>query len=608
MAEDQKNRPALSNLNYNDGQRQRSINSHFDSKNQLFPETARWCLCAMKNLTRPSKDPIAAHAFIDAGVIPLILKIITVGGAVSAARSRHEHSPNISNSLLAPAEQSLNPDFSPSDLERQNSKGPIENDVPNVENDPSSWDANSMQDAALFTILNLSATSVARNYLREEDAVHILATVADFATSHCSGDATTPEEKQQQFQCLKARMALAYLVGSEGHYGQPCVHSSSSARDGNIDESVLLIMKSEAELLVEMLANSLHQRTKSGSGGYSAATFSIKGLLFAIRCLLTNNLNQNTLANSIGEQLNCLLFKALAQHSIQKVLTIDPEAAEHACFSLYLLSNFGFKSKFLPASFSNVGDSSGLFMTGMVEIVLTAYLQNKNITQAGRHAAEQLLMRLPYLTFIGSTADVKKGCPDVPVTDFDFDNELLHATDDIVVKKCPSGAKPRGDIFGRPILRSRAPKKGTQKAIWDNKASVAVFPSALHAVQQLSFGSTKVRHMDTIDDIAIANNIANCASGEDAESYNYWWSWQDSAHERKPMLEKSTRGIPAAGPSAYSFKGMMTRVKSNPFSSFTDGNNATRKRDSDEPFSIFGMSCGHNFCAQDTSVKYSGPR
>eukprot|EP00957_Ditylum_brightwellii_P085905 6535303-Ditylum_brightwellii.AAC.1 len=126
MAEDQKNRPALSNLNYNDGQRQRSINSHFDSKNQLFPETARWCLCAMKNLTRPSKDPIAAHAFIDAGIIPLILKIITVGGAVSAARSRHEHSPYISNSLLAPAEQSLNPDFSPSDLERQNSKGPIE--------------------------------------------------------------------------------------------------------------------------------------------------------------------------------------------------------------------------------------------------------------------------------------------------------------------------------------------------------------------------------------------------------------------------------------------------------------------------------------------------
>ena len=61
---------------------------------------------------------------------------------------------------------------------------------------------------------------------------------------------------------------------------------------------------------------------------------------------------------------------------------------------------------------------------------------------------------------------------------------------------------------------------------------------ALHAVQDLSFGSTLVRHMDAIDDVLIANNIANSANGEKTESYNFWWSWEDAAGEIQKNLER----------------------------------------------------------------------
>jgi hypothetical protein len=61
---------------------------------------------------------------------------------------------------------------------------------------------------------------------------------------------------------------------------------------------------------------------------------------------------------------------------------------------------------------------------------------------------------------------------------------------------------------------------------------------AIVAVQQLSFGSTRVRHIDAIDDIHIANNIANCANGLKQQAYNYQWMWKD------PSVASPTRNIP----------------------------------------------------------------
>jgi hypothetical protein len=93
-------------------------------------------------------------------------------------------------------------------------------EIPSAMNSPASWDSNSMHDAALFTILNMSVIPAARQYLREEDAVHILSLIADYRKPRSSSgsiiagvpstpmhdnDTTTHSElKQQQLQSLKA--------------------------------------------------------------------------------------------------------------------------------------------------------------------------------------------------------------------------------------------------------------------------------------------------------------------------------------------------------------------------------------------------------------------
>ena len=196
--------------------------------------------------------------------------------------------------------------------------------------------------------------------------------------------------------------------------------------------------------------------------------------------------------------------------------------------------------------------------------------------------------------------------------DYAFGESLLEAAETIIVEKRKHGARPREDIFDRPILRSRAPKRGTHQAPWENGAAVTAYPNgenaydldctadkcchglifsfiplliiALTAVQHLSFGSTKVRHLDAIDDVLIANNIANSANGEKTESYNYWWSWQDNSAELLKNVSRQSRD------SSGLFGGFPSMSKEDAFGG-------------DFPFSFFG--CG-NLCAADTSVENDG--
>jgi len=137
-------------------------------------------------------------------------------------------------------------------------------------------------------------------------------------------------------------MTLAYLVGSEGHFGQPRRRSSSSGYNDNFDDSAIIVSESEVSALLGLLADSLQQRTKAGAGGYSAATFSVKWVLYAIRCLVTHTLNQIQFVNVAGVRLNVLLMKVLALHALQNSAVIDCEVAEYASFTLYILSNRGF--------------------------------------------------------------------------------------------------------------------------------------------------------------------------------------------------------------------------------------------------------------------------
>jgi hypothetical protein len=176
--------------------------------------------------------------------------------------------------------------------------------------------------------------------------------------------------------------------------------------------------------------------------------------------------------------------------------------------------------------------------------VLTSYLHMKNITPAGRHAAEQLLLRLKYMVFEGDVADIAPAPKEsvcLTASDLTFEKDITSKMMSIQIGKRIHGAKPRDDIFSRPILRRRKPKNGNIEAPWDNQARVSAFPSALQAVQQLSFGSVKVRHLSFIDDVLIANNIAKSANGQRTESYYYMWSWEDTASEiqYKMSLQRS---------------------------------------------------------------------
>ena len=229
------------------------------------------------------------------------------------------------------------------------------------------------------------------------------------------------------------KMGLAFLVGSEGHFGQPKLSSTASKLYSNPDDSVLLLSEGEIRGLVELLANTMHDRSKDGAGGYSAATFGVKYVLFAWRCLLTHPSNQIRVAKVAGVHLNSLLLKALARHAISRSNSMDVEAAEYAAFALYLQSSYSFKvcyyyvstsadlnhgclltnllarppgfiieqDAFLPAMYASPDERNCLSAK-----VFTAYLRLSTITSAGRHAAEQVLLRLPYLIFKGRMSEL----------------------------------------------------------------------------------------------------------------------------------------------------------------------------------------------------------
>jgi hypothetical protein len=122
------------------------------------------------------------------------------------------------------------------------------------------------------------------------------------------------------------------------------------------------------------------------------------------------------------------------------------------------------------------------------------------------------------------------------------------------------GEHPHSDIFDRPIIRC-CPHQRNAPALslpWRNQAHVALFPNALAATKDLSFNSTKVRHLDRIDDILIANNIAQSANGDKTESYNFIWSWHDAV-----------QNIPHNAEEQSSFELIVSSPKSsNPFATF----------------------------------------
>ncbi|GAX26806.1 hypothetical protein FisN_9Lh075 [Fistulifera solaris] len=447
-----------------------------------YPNTLKWAISALKNLTRPSKYDVVAHAVLDSGIVPHILRLATL-----------------------------------------------------KENDSEEWKL--IQDAALYIIVHLTAIPSARPQLRE-----VVPSALSVLTLHQS---TSEVPHKALFQKVKARIAIAFLCGSEGHYGQPvCPRSMRENNENSVSLgrdvgscTHLFMSDAEAAQLVELLANMLHQRSKDGPAGYSSSTFSVKYILFAIRCLLTQTHNQTCIAKTLALPCNALLTKALAMHLWQpEIIHLDPEAAEHAIFCLYLMSNHGFRTPFLPKEYGNDLD----LKKSLAAKVFHSYRKRADITLAGKHAAEQLLLRLRYMTFQGSVSDLNMTiCPSTQASDYAFDPQLLNASQSVIVTKLTFGACPRKDIFDRPILRRRAHHENKVMPVFGRDADY--FPSALQAAQEFSFGSTKVRHVGQIDVVLIANNIANSANGQKTQSYSFVWNWQEEIVHNPNKLKKKHR-------------------------------------------------------------------
>jgi hypothetical protein len=195
-----------------------------------------------------------------------------------------------------------------------------------------------------------------------------------------------------------------------------------------------------------------------------------------------------------------------------------------------------------------------------------------DISSASRHGVTQLLLRLNYMVFSDPNDNDQNGSSidDNESVHTIFDDELLTSIRNItVVGEVYHGVEPRFDIFDRPIYGLWMPVKSAGPVVssspggggggdgvggeWDINLTASaggrIYENALEAVQDISFGSIKYRHKKStdvvsttattttsIDDVQIANTIAQCAHATDnvydTESYNHTWRWYDSTDEK----------------------------------------------------------------------------
>lgn len=294
----------------------------------VYPETVRWSLTALKNLSRPSSDSTAALALISSPVaISLMLELVKVDDGIVRQQSSGQSE---STSSASCDDTGLLSDPDEACQEQQC--------IDTANSSPSTWESHSAQDTTLLILMNLAATPATREYIYNSGAIDVLRGVANYQPQP-TAKLDALQEELLVYHRVKARMALAYLIASKGFFGQPEASLPSSA---SYDTTVLLVTESEATKILQIFSDTLHRRPDKGYSGYSAHTFSVKFVLLAIRCLLTQYTNQELFAQTHGTELNALLMKVLAQHTLLNAVYVDAEAAEYASFSLYLLSNHCF--------------------------------------------------------------------------------------------------------------------------------------------------------------------------------------------------------------------------------------------------------------------------
>lgn len=416
-----------------------------------YPETAKWVCAALKNLTRPTLSGEGCEQGAD--LIPLLQQIITFPSSPLSTSSKS----------LSALENNLETCRSRSSIQSVNS-------FPDT--GPSLWETNSLQDAALFCLLHLA---ISCGPVLMGKCVPTLANIANY-NGHTSS--------VLDFQRLKARMALSYLVGS-----------TTNTNDGEQAKRMLQLSSSESRMLVECLDHTLSNNAHP-MGFYSAATFSVKWILYAILNLLPLNgasLNQEVILNS-------RLLHALSEYSLTRSTAVDANAAEYAAIALHLLSTHGLEDAFYLEC-----------ENGTVVKILTAYLPRA--TEMGKYAARQVLLRLSHLQAVrvenASTA--------------------LHLIARMAPAQYEIGASPQSNILHKPILGYDSSTKERR-----------VYLSAMQAVQ-------KAVKTDQGDEILMANLIANAADSR-AEAYQYIWTWAQDETITEKTMRGNTKGRNEEGP------------------------------------------------------------
>eukprot|EP00559_Dactyliosolen_fragilissimus_P009353 CAMPEP_0184857928 /NCGR_PEP_ID=MMETSP0580-20130426/3076_1 /TAXON_ID=1118495 /ORGANISM="Dactyliosolen fragilissimus" /LENGTH=750 /DNA_ID=CAMNT_0027353811 /DNA_START=59 /DNA_END=2311 /DNA_ORIENTATION=+ len=457
--------------------------NNFNPDNLLLKDTAKWCLCALKNLSRTDVDSTTINVFIETGILSLIKSF-------SSVKFPEDDSQKGADLVL--------------------------------KNHPCNWTLNSLQDTSLHIFMNFAAIISSHKYLTGENLENILINLTDFS-SKPSDTLTLDQKKVTNYQCVKARCALGLLIASDGYYGQPI----SISKKHSLGDTRLLVGGSEAPILTEIFGDTLHKRGKNGPGGYSISTFNVNTVLLCIRCLLTNYLNIKRLHVICGLEINTMLCKTLSIYVLKEDSIIEKEGAEHACFSLYLMSNCGFNGAFLPSSFTKE----------LVGKILFGFLSLNNISAASQHAATQLLMRLEYLKFDG---DFSTGDEPLHPSDYFFDDDTFAKLSLIEAISYKPGVKPMHEIFGRPLLSKFVRKSlNEDDNEWESSGKIVAYPSALDAVRDLSFGSDGFSSSDDlVDEIQIANNIVEAANGEETQYCGYDWLWEDGNSDYFEEIEK----------------------------------------------------------------------
>ena len=325
-------------------------------------------------------------------------------------------------------------------------------------------------------------------------------------------------------------MILAFLLGSQRLSSQHKLLKAGSLIYSNKLDSCMALSEVDINILLEVLSNGLHCRGKVGPRGYLPVSFSLKTVLYALRCMLTHNPNQKMIAVLVGPPINTLLLKTISFHSLDITKPkVDDKDAENAIFSLYLLSVHSFGDiPLLPyTEGGNYQDGRSREDLSAMK-VLVSYLCRGSATSTGRRAAEKLMLRMPFLAF--GTEKIRLDGQDTPLqhNDLSLDQTILSRLDHVRLPTLKRGSEPFPDIFDRPIVCLRSPqKRGASKNKKGGSVSLRLsntavtYSSAMLAAQELFF--------DQDDEIGIANMLAESASRQ-SMTYDYVWCWEDEEY------------------------------------------------------------------------------